>query len=265
MGLVASRAPHRQCAGTTRSLCHHHASRSFKGTGAVAQSLWHRHRRVCQGGSLWCPLIFAVNTKRFSQVFQHQVRVDTVLLVKSDVGEPRLAAPSGPPRCPLPQSSRFTLARSLRDRGRRQLPRGPRPLCHTLPTHSSADMEGPPRDTETSGQTGWISSQSKGLSSLLHTTAHGSAEQTPAGVEGAGSEPPGNRGPGGGCNDRAVLTGAPASLPALWFSPTIRNRGSKDETEASTAACSQTTTDGSSHPGVHAASLPGRPIPGDLL
>ena len=66
---------------------------------------------------------------------------------------------------------------------------------------------------------------------LLHTTAHGSAEQTPAGVEGPGSEPPGNWGPGGGCTDRAILTGAPASLPALWFSPTLRNRESKDETE----------------------------------
>ena len=81
-----------------------------------------------------------------------------MLLVKTDVGEPRLAAPSGPQRCPLPQSSRFTLAQSLRERGRWQLPRGPRPLCHTLPTHSSADMEGPPRDTDASGWTGWISS-----------------------------------------------------------------------------------------------------------
>ena len=84
-------------------------------------------RRVCEGSSLQCLLIFTANAKWFTQVLQHQVRVDTVLLA----GEPRPAARSRPQRCPFPRRSRFTLTQSLRERVRRQLPRGSRPLCVT--------------------------------------------------------------------------------------------------------------------------------------
>ena len=90
--------------------------------------------------------VFTANAKWFSQLLQHQLRVDTVLLV----GEPRPTAPSRPQRCPFPRRSRFTLTQSLRKQVRRQLPRGSRPLCHILPRYTvlqvvTADVERAPQ------------------------------------------------------------------------------------------------------------------------